>query len=203
MTDEIVYYPAAPPGFDTFPYKWNDKTKTFQLISFPVTPLASIAVGSSTNVWALDQQGNVYSYTGDDKHPWNNVPGNLTAISAAADGTVWGLNRAGQAYVYTGPPPPKAPAKGSHPWRLVPGPGKALAQIAVGSQGSVWAIDSPGAGRAYSYSTFTGWTAWDSSPQCPLGVGNLTLTSISPLADGGAWGLNMDTGEIWGYLFEP
>lgn len=200
MTAESVYYPAAPPQFDTFPYRWTGET--FKLISFPASPVVSIAVGSSTNVWALGQSGNIYSYTGHDDHPWNNVPGSLVAISAAADGTVWGINQAGQAVVYTGPPPPKEPSKGSHPWRHVPGPGKRLAQISVGSQNSVWALDSEGG--AYSYSSSSeSWTWWNPSPQCPLGLGNGTLTSISALASGGMWGLNMNTEEIWAYNFEP
>jgi virginiamycin B lyase len=199
MTAETVYYPAAPPQFDTFPYRWDGET--FKLISFPAVPVASIAVGSSTNVWALDQSGNIYSFTGHDDHPWNDVPGNLIAISAAADGTVWGVNRAGQAWEYTGPRPPKAPAKDSHPWRHVPGPGKPLSQISVGSKISVWALDSEGG--AYSYSSPKGWTWWNPTPQCPLGQGHGTLTSISALTSGGMWGLNMNTGEIWAYNFEP
>lgn len=200
MTAESVSYPAAPPSFFNLLYRWTGKT--FKLISSPL-PMAWISVGSATNVWALDQAGNIYSYTGRDKHPWNSVPGKqLTAISAAADGTVWGINSAGQAWTYTGPPPPKAPSKDSDPWRHIPGPGNPLAQISVGSQISVWALDAEG--RAYSFSsTDKSWTSWNSSPQCPLGLGNLALTSISALAVSGAWGLNRNTGQIWGFNTEP
>jgi hypothetical protein len=101
----------------------------------------------------------------------------------------------------TGPAPPEAPSQDSNPWRLVPGPGQSLAQIplaqiSVGSKDSVWALDSEG--RAYQYSATT--NSWSWLPACPLG---LRLASIVALASGRAWGLNMNTGEIWGYGYEP
>jgi hypothetical protein len=204
MTAEVVSYPAAPPEFMALVYRWNDKT--FELVPFPSAGVqieaAQISVGSSTNVWALGDSGNAFSYTGKSKRPWNLVSASLTAISAAADGTVWGIDAEGHAWRYTGPPPPKAPSRGSNAWKRVEGPGQPLTQISVASAQSIWALDSNG--RAYSYSTSNkDWTAWNSRPQCPLGKGNLALTSIAALASGGAWGLNTGTGEIWAYNYEP
>ena len=48
-----------------------------------------VSVGNAKNIWALDESGQVFKWSGTT---WDKKPGTLVNISAANDGTVWGIN---------------------------------------------------------------------------------------------------------------
>lgn len=55
--------------------------------------MTRISVGDAKNIWALNPDGNMYTWTANG---WYSIPGNLKDISVAADGTRWGLNSEGK-----------------------------------------------------------------------------------------------------------
>jgi hypothetical protein len=56
-------------------------------------------VAGSTQVWALDQNGDVYQYNSStDK--FDKIPGNLVRIAVGTGKTVWGMNTSGETYQY-------------------------------------------------------------------------------------------------------
>lgn len=69
---------------------------TCTLVPGPV--LTQIAIGT-TQVWGLDDSGNVYQYDHTTK-AFNLIPGNLSQIAVGEGKTVWGINSAGDVYQY-------------------------------------------------------------------------------------------------------
>jgi hypothetical protein len=62
------------------------------------SPYTQIAVGS-TQVWALDELGDVYQYN-SSTNKFDKITGNLVRITAGIGNTVWGIASSGEVYQY-------------------------------------------------------------------------------------------------------
>lgn len=124
-------------SLDGVPVRLTLSSTTADWIGVPTTVrFSQLAVGSASNVWALDATGNIYRYSGDT---WNPVAGNLKQISAATDGTVVGVNAGDEIFRYE---------NGS--WVRLPG---LLRSISAGSAQSIWGVNA--AGQVYRWSNST------------------------------------------------
>lgn len=76
-------------GLSGTPYRYSASDSSWLAIS--AVALATLAVGSAENVWALDPQGNLLQYTiGSGFSDATGVPAApVTSLSACADGSVW------------------------------------------------------------------------------------------------------------------
>jgi hypothetical protein len=156
-------------------YHWEEPKARNHVIDISV-----VAVGSAKNIWVVDKQGQACKYGGESV-VWQDVPSNLSWISAAADGTVWGVARvpSGNVCRYVG---------GRDIWEYLPGTFN-LTIVAVGSAKNIWGLDKDG--KIYRY---VGGSKWDPVPG--------SLSNISVAADETVWGVNKD-GYIYKYVGTP
>lgn len=149
-------------GDDDTAWSLNQKTHDWQHMSNK--KIKQLAVGSATNIWAVDDQTNIYKWVGGN---WVLQSGQATQISAAADGSVWCVNGGNvfawehDAWVL------------KHDGKSQPGP---LSYVSVGRADYVWALNK--AGEMFLRSNDN----WLKIPG--------RLTQISAAADGVVWGVD-------------
>lgn len=135
--------------------------------------LAYVSAGSATNVWGVNQQGQVWRWNGRD---WNRMPGVLVNISAAADGTVVGVNPIGIPFRWNG-----------SDWTQMPG---RLATISAGSSTQIWGIGTKAEDRPQSDRNLFRWDPkaqnWAIESVGSLG-GRRPASSVSVDAAGNVW----------------
>ena len=94
------------------------------------------SAASDGTVWALDQNANIYSYTGSG---WQQMTGQFTQVSVGSAANIWGVHN-GFIYQWNG-----------SGFVLIPGE---ASQVSVGADGTVWALNQ---GNIWSYSG-SGWS---------------------------------------------
>lgn len=134
----------------------------------PGAQLQQVSVGSASQIVGVNQNGNIWRYSGGN---WTQLPGALTNVSVASDGALWGINSAGNIYRWL-----------NGDWSLVAGPtGQGTPkQISVGSASQVWMVTTTG---AIFHRVEPGWA---------LVPGGLTNVSVS--ASGYVMGVNQGGG---------
>ncbi len=127
--------------------------------------LQQVAVGNRTNIWAVDQENDVFVWNGGN---WEFVHGRqMGSVVAAADGTVLGLGTDGKFYAWEW---------GDYEWEEMPGFANPR-RLSVGGAEHIWGTD-----QAYNVYRFQGQSkTWQR-------VGGQPLRWISVGADGTAWG---------------
>jgi hypothetical protein len=146
--------------------------------------LAEVSVGDATQVWAVDESGNIFKATFDDDSTipdWQQVAGSLKWVSAAGDGTVYGVNSSCAVFVYEG---------GNKPaW--TPVHGQTLAQISVGDVARIWGVDSSGGIHQYAPDS-VGDFKWQQ-------IEGPSLQNIAAGADGVVYGVAPDS-KVYVYV---
>lgn len=140
--------------------------------------LAYVSIGSATNIWGVNQQGNVWQWNGST---WVRRPGVLVNISAAADGTVVGVNPVGMPFRWNG-----------SDWDRMPG---LLATISAGSSTRIWGIGTKNEDWPASDRRLFRWDPvaknWvlESLGQTGTGLGTILapFSSVSVDAEGDLW----------------
>lgn len=135
--------------------------------------LNRIAVGGQGSVWGLDNEGNVWKWTGFE---WKNIMQKLDYLSVGADGAAYGVKDCN--------------IMKFDPWHnrfeLLPDVPKAR-KISVGNQDKVWTIGLDGRpfkiikGKSFKY----------------RGSNEITMKHISVGADGTVWAIERDTRNIY------
>ncbi len=164
--------------------------------------LAQIAVGADGDVWGLDAQSNIYHYNAQIGS-FVEVPGQLAHLAVGSAGAVYGINSSGAAFWYnpgTGyfqylaNPAFTEIAVGADGFAIglsngvgygykrgawYAGPSEVpIAQVAVGSGGSIYGLDA--SGNVYYY---------NAQSQALVQIPG-TLSSIAVGGNGAVWGLN-------------
>jgi hypothetical protein len=195
-------------------YIFDRSTRTWQNVP---GALAQISVASTTNVWGVNAEGQIWRWGEPNADAWNYVPGELNEIAVSSNApffepsfpvypVVFGINAISQTYMYT-----------NGAWINVPG---ALAQLSVGADGTCWGINAQQ--EIYSYDAKT--NSWANVPGAlvQISVGNANnvwgvdaeqhvyrydasipgwfqipgafLTQIAVAFDGTVWGVNAEGG---------
>lgn len=107
--------------------------------------LTDIAVGSSGQVWGVNNTGTIFFREGiSASNPmgtvWTAIDGALTQISSGANDALWGVNTSGQAWTRTSITPNARKGSG---WQAVATP-ELFAHISVGFDESVWGVGRSG-----------------------------------------------------------
>ncbi len=140
--------------------------------------LIQISVRNSNEVWGIVEHisgnSNIYLY---QNNSWralgSNAPGDVISLSVASDGAVFGVNSNAQIYRRIT----------DNNWQLYEGD---LAQIAVGDQDNVWAVDK----QERIVRLVSNPNAWQRI--------SASLTQVSAAADGTVWGINANK-QIYHY----
>jgi hypothetical protein len=134
--------------------------------------LKQVSVGTSANVWGVNDPGNVYKWN-PTTTTWIAEPGTCASVSVASDGTVWCLGPNDAIWRWNGTT-----------WVAFPG---ALRWISVGSASNVWGVNY--AGQVFKLNAAG--TGWD-VPVVPSGA----FTGVSVASDGTVLLVRGD-GTLW------
>ncbi|WP_164017609.1 tectonin domain-containing protein [Pyxidicoccus trucidator] len=223
---------------DLFPPAAPLATPRWELVAGPAgATLKQVSVGSANAIWGLDTAGFPWRWTGS---AWEKKAGTVSTLSVTADGTVWATNPpdslrvlkldvANNKWTWNIPTGMKQVAaitattawgldnSGSHFWlngSTWEKKGCCVSQLAVGSDGVLWATNPPDANRVlrwdgtkWAYNIPAGMTfvtvgnaqniwALNGSDQVFKWTGAAwqpipgALRNISAAGDGTVWGLN-------------
>jgi hypothetical protein len=188
---------AVDGNNDVFYYGTDE---SWQLLSATAAAVC-VSASSSTDLWYLTRGQEIFRSQGRQWSPVQ-VPGGLTNISAAADGTVWGVSSNREVFSYGTSGWTQMPgtltqiAVGSAQlvfgiddagavWQFnsgvlsgLTGPGPAVTDLAVSSDGPLWATDA--SGNLYLYTDGT-------PPWLTCGTG---LKQVSGGSSANVWGIN-------------
>jgi hypothetical protein len=134
------------------------------------------------DVWALDSDGNIYSWRGTS---WQVIPGTLRQVSVGRASNAWGVNYTNTIYRWNG-----------STWTQVPGPAnRTPKEVSAAIDGTVWSLDTEGNIHSYTGS------GWEVMP------GTLAQVSVGNASN--VWGLNSAgaiyqwNGSIWTHIPGP
>jgi hypothetical protein len=69
---------------------WHLDNAQWNQVQGPIGAVVTqVSAASDGTVWALDQNANIYSYTGSG---WQQMPGQYTQVSAGSAANIWGVH---------------------------------------------------------------------------------------------------------------
>lgn len=163
-------------GLDSAGHPYAYQPSSGALVSESSSTFTSLAVGSASAIWALDD-GAVYHWNSTSA-AFVSVSGSLTQIATGIDGDTWGLDSSGDIFHYIASSNSFAQVSGT------------LSSIYVGNTGSVYGLSSAGAVLWYNPGTAT-------FQQLTTTSG---FTSLSVGSDGTLWGLQGTTASYYNVL---